>query len=67
MEWKEHVGWLAPIAATVVAYAVHYYGVELARRTTERRVITAFFVISFLAAAAAGLLGSFITEAAPIL
>ncbi len=26
MEWKEHVGWLAPIAATVVAFAVSYYG-----------------------------------------
>jgi hypothetical protein len=25
MEWKEHVGWLAPIAATVVAFAVTYY------------------------------------------
>ena len=26
MEWKEHVAWIAPIAATVVAYVVTVYG-----------------------------------------
>lgn len=66
MEWKEHVGWLAPIAATVVAYIVWYYGPEIARRISERRVVSIFFIVSFLAAAAAGLFGAFITKAAPI-
>jgi hypothetical protein len=66
MEWKEHVGWLAPIAATVVAFAVTYYGPTLAQRVGERRAITIFFVVSFCAAAAAGLFGALLNKVAPI-
>jgi hypothetical protein len=66
MEWKEHVGWLAPIAATVVAFVISYYGPTLARRTGERRAVMIFFVASFLTAAAAGLLGAFLNKVAPI-
>lgn len=66
MEWKEHVGWLAPIAATVVAFVVWYYGPEISHRPGERRAVTVFFAISFAAAAAAGLFGAFITKAAPV-
>jgi len=66
MEWKEHVGWLAPIAATVVAAIVSYYGPEISRRLGERRVVTIFFVIAFLSAAIAGAFGAFITKAAPL-
>ena len=66
MEWKEHVGWLAPIAATVVAFAVSYYGPALAKRVGERNALMVFFAVSFLAAGAAGMFGAFITKAAPI-
>ena len=66
MEWKEHVGWLAPIAATVVAAIVSYYGPEIARRLAERRMVAIFFIVAFLAAAAAGAFGAFITKAAPV-
>lgn len=66
MEWKEHVGWLAPIAATVVAFVVSYYGPLLAKRVGERRAVMVFFVISFVAAAAAGIFGAFINKIAPI-
>ncbi len=66
MEWKEHVGWLAPIAATVVAYSVWYYGPTLSKKIGERRAVMVFFVVSFLAAAAAGAFGAFITKAAPV-
>ncbi len=66
MEWKEHVGWLAPIAATVVAFAVTYYGPTLAKRVGERRALMVFFVVAFLAAAAAGMFGAFINKVAPI-
>lgn len=66
MEWKEHVGWLAPIAATVVAFAVTYYGPALAKRVGERNALIAFFIVSFMAAAAAGMFGAFITKAAPV-
>ena len=66
MEWKEHVGWLAPIAMTVVAFAVSYYGPVLARKVGERRALMIFYVISFLTAASAGMFGAFINKVAPL-
>lgn len=66
MEWKEHVAWIAPFAATVVAYAVTYYGPILARKPSERRAIMIFFVVAFLTAAVAGIFGAFINKVAPI-
>jgi len=66
MEWKEHVGWLAPIAATVVAFAVTYYGPTLAERVGERRALIIFYILAFTAAAIAGTFGAFINKVAPI-
>lgn len=66
MEWKEHVGWLAAIAATVVAYAITYYGPTMAGRVGERRALTIFYVAGFSAAAIAGMFGAFINKVAPI-
>jgi hypothetical protein len=66
MEWKEHVAWLAPIAATVVAFAVTYYGPALSRKVGERRAVMIFFIVAFATAAIAGLFGAFITKAAPL-
>jgi hypothetical protein len=66
MAWKQHVGWLAPIAATVVAFAVTYYGPQLAKRTDERRALMVFFVIGFAAAATAGVFGALLNKVAPI-
>jgi hypothetical protein len=66
MEWKEHVAFLAPIAATVVAFVVSYYGPTLAKEVGERRALMIFFVFAFVATAAAGMFGAFITEAAAV-
>lgn len=66
MEWKEHVGWLAPIASTVVAFVVTYYGPQLARKVVERRALMIFFVAAFATAAVAGILGAFINKVAPV-
>lgn len=66
MEWKEHVGWLAPFAATIVAFAVTYYGPALAHKVGERRALMIFFVIAFATAAAAGMFGAFINKVAPV-
>lgn len=66
MEWKEHVGWFAPIAVTVVAFAVTYYGPALAKKAGERRILTVFYIASFTAAAIAGVFGAFINKFAPI-
>jgi len=66
MEWKEHVAFIAPMAATVVAYVVQYYGAGLSKKPDVRRWVMVFFTVAFVAAAIAGLLGAFITKAAPV-
>lgn len=66
MEWKEHVAWVAPIAATVVAYVIAVYGPQLIKEPKIRKALMNFFVIAFVAAAVAGVLGAFITKAAPV-
>jgi hypothetical protein len=66
MEWKEHVAFLAPIAATVVAFVVSYYGPLLAKKVAQRRAVMLFFIFAFAAAAIAGILGAFITKYAPV-
>src|SRR6266508_5504134 len=66
MEWKEHVAWFAPIIATVVAFAVFYYGPRLAKEPGMRKVLIALFIIAFATAGVAGLFGAFINKAAPI-
>jgi hypothetical protein len=66
MEWKEHIAWLVPIAATIVAYIVSKYGSKLANEPRIRNAAAWFLVIAFVAAAVAGGLGAFITKAAPV-
>jgi hypothetical protein len=66
MEWKEHVAFLAPMAATVVAFIVTYYGPLLAKKVGERRAVMIFFILAFVAAAVAGMFGAFITKAAAV-
>ncbi len=66
MEWKEHVGWIAPIAATVVAYIFWVYGAQLTKEPKIRKALTWFFIIAFGTAVVAGVLGAFITKMAPV-
>ena len=66
MEWKEHVAFISPLAATVVAFAVQYYGATLSKKPEIRRWIMIFFIVAFFAASAAGMFGAFITKAAPV-
>lgn len=66
MEWKEHVAWLAPILATIVAFAVARYGKELSENSEARKMIMALFFLSFAIAGIAGVLGALITKAAPL-
>jgi len=66
MEWKEHIAWLSPVLATVVAFIVIYYGTNLARHDRVRRTTLTLFVLAFLFAAVAGLFGALITKAAPV-
>ncbi len=66
MEWKEHVAWIAPIAATIVAYVISKYGAQLAKEPQVRKAVAWFFTFAFAVAAIAGVLGAFITKAAPV-
>jgi hypothetical protein len=66
MEWKEHVAWISPILATAVAFIVIYYGNQLIVDKRLRYTAVGLFVAAFAAAGISGLLGAFITKAAPI-
>jgi hypothetical protein len=60
LDWITHVAAMAPIAATVVAFIVSYYGPNLAKKVDERHTVMMFFTLAFITTAAAGLLGAFI-------
>jgi hypothetical protein len=66
MEWKEHIAWMSPILATVVAFIVVYYGASLIRHDRVRRTAMTLFVLAFAFAAVAGAFGAFITKVAPV-
>lgn len=66
MEWKEHVGWFAPILATAVAFMVAYYGTQMANDSKLRRAATWLFILAFAAAGIAGIFGAFLNKVAPV-
>jgi hypothetical protein len=67
MEWKEHIAWISPILATVVAFIVLYYGVRLIKHERARKAALLLFVLAFVMAAIAGGLGALITKTSPVL
>jgi hypothetical protein len=66
MEWKEHIAWIAPYLAMVVAVGAVYYGPRLAFEPGIRRLLIWVFVAAFVIAGIAGLFGALITKVAPI-
>ncbi len=62
MEWKEHIGWFAPILATAVAFVVTRYRRELAGDPQVRRAVLMLFTTAFFCAAVAGMLGALINK-----
>lgn len=67
MEWKEHVAWISPILATVVAFTVIYYGASLIRHERVRTTAVLLFSLAFLFAVVAGTVGTLIAQEAPVL
>jgi len=65
MEWKEHVGWFAPILATAVAVVVSGYRRQLLRDQHVRRALLFMLSVAFVSASIAGSLGAFLDKAAP--
>jgi putative Mn2+ efflux pump MntP len=66
MEWKEHAGWLAPIAITMVAYVTMKYGRAIIQHRNMRIGVLAFAVAAFASTAIAGGFGAFLNKYAPI-
>jgi hypothetical protein len=66
MEWKEHVAWIAPMLATVVAFGAIYYGKRLAYEPAIRKLLMWIFIAAFATAGIAGLFGALITKVAPV-
>jgi hypothetical protein len=67
MEWKEHVAWISPFLATVIAFAVLRYGTELTNNKRARMMLMWLFILSFGVVGIAGGLGALITKAAPVM
>ncbi len=67
MEWKEHVAWISPILATAVFFIVIKYGPQLAENKQLRKMTIFIYILAFVAAAIAGLLGALITKIAPVI
>jgi hypothetical protein len=65
MEWKEHVGWIAPFLATAVAFSVMRYRSVVTRDPEVRRLVARLFVIATSVALVAAALGAAINAVAP--
>jgi Na+/proline symporter len=66
MEWKEHVAWLVPISITMAAVVFFQYGRDLRRHPQLRSAVLGFTLVSFFAAAVAGLFGAMLVKHAPV-
>jgi uncharacterized membrane protein len=66
MEWKEHVGWFAPISITMAAFVFMKYGRELRDHRQLRAAVLWFTVASFVAAGVAGFFGAMLDKNAPV-
>jgi hypothetical protein len=66
MEWKEHVGWLAPILATAVAVVATRYRRSVASEPQLRQTMLVFLIAAFFCATVAGFFGAFLNKMAPV-
>jgi len=66
LEWKERISWTAALSACTAAFITVYFGDELLWHRRARRLMTAFFLASFAAALAAGVMGMLLTKVAPV-
>jgi len=66
MEWKEHLGWLVPILATVALFLIFRYGEKLAEEKKIRWTLFVIVCIAFVLAGIVGVLGAIITKEAAV-
>jgi phosphate/sulfate permease len=65
MEWKEHVGWLAPMLATSAAVLVVRHRAVLGADWRARRLTTALISLALAAGLIAAAIGAAINKVAP--
>ncbi len=66
MEWKEHVGWLAPIAITMVAYVLTKHRLAMKRYPQIHTAVLVFALVALLSGSIAGFFGAMIDNHAPV-
>jgi hypothetical protein len=66
MEWKEHVAWIAPMSATMVAWIMIKHRTAWNASCQVRNAVLGFAAAAFLAAAIAGGWGAMINKKAPV-
>jgi len=66
MEWKEHVAWIAPMAATMVAFVLIRHPTAWNTHRQVRTAVLGFAAVALLAAAIAGGWGAMINKKAPV-
>jgi hypothetical protein len=66
MEWKEYVAWIAPMAATMVAFVLLKQRAAWNAHRQVRATVLGFAAAAFLAAAIAGGWGAMINKKAPV-
>lgn len=66
MEWKEHVAWLAPIAATMIVYVLTTQRSAMKAYAQLRKAVITFALVAFASAAIAAFFGAMINKHAPV-
>lgn len=66
MEWKEHVAWLAPIAATTIAYVMTRQRSAMNAYAQVRKALVTLALAVFASAAIAAFFGAMINKNAPV-
>ena len=66
MEWKEHIGWIAPIVLTMLAVVMLRERKALQQNPHLRNAVLGFALVGILATATGGLFGAMLDKRAPV-
>jgi hypothetical protein len=66
MEWKEHVGWFAPITITMVAYVMAQHRLAMQKYPQIRAAVLVFALVALVSGGIAGFFGAIIDNHAPV-
>jgi hypothetical protein len=66
MEWKEHIAFIAVIAATMLAYVLHKYRFSIRQHPQVRTAVLLFAIVAFSMTGIAGFFGAMLNKEAPV-